>query len=459
MTAMTWILPAGEFTRELKEVAVGTREVIVNGSYSEVMQSPVSFLEVFSYPLKGFVSAAEIIGFILLAGGVFSIINSTGAINAGLFVLLEKTETSRILKKMVIPLLMFAFSICGATFGMAEEVLIFAMITIPMAERMGYDNITGLAIPFIGAGVGFAAAFFNPFTVQIAQGIADVKLLSGMNLRIFIWLLFTTVSIIFVVRYANKVMSKKQSEKKEVEDEDEELNDVFQLPDEASFDNISSISKRQIAVLVLFFASIVLLIVGAVKWDWYIQEISALFLGLGVLTALIAKMDLDESVRSFVTGLKDLLHPAILVGFAKAILLIAQDGKIIDTMLYAVSTSAVNLPTWLSTNVMFIVQSGINFLVPSGSGQAALTMPIMAPLADVLEIKRQTAVLAYQFGDGLSNFIIPTSGTTMGLLSLSGISYKEWLKWIMPLFIIMNLMALIILSLTETFDFWSVFGG
>lgn len=441
---LTWLLPSGEFERHMIEYGSNgethQKEVVIPGSYHQTEGSPVNFLEFFVYPLKGIVSAANIVAFILLIGGVFSVINATGAINAGLFKLLEKAEQSPALRSMLIPLLMLVFSLCGATFGMAEETLLFVMVTIPLAKRMGYDEFVGLAIPFLGAGAGFAGAFVNPFTLQIAQGVAELELLSGWEYRIVTWFLFTATAIIFVMRYANKVRK-----------------DHIDYNSGNAASTSEELSPSQAIVLILFAVSIVILIIGSTNLDWYIEEISALFLGLAVASALIANINMDDAVASFVSGVKDMVHPALLVGFAKAILLIAEDGQIIDTMLFAVSSSAGDFPSWVNVNIMFGVQSVINFIVPSGSGQAALTMPLMTPLADVLLINRQSAVLAYQFGDGISNMIIPTSGVTMGLLSLAKIEYSKWLKWIMPFFIALNVLALILLTVAELIGVWDIF--
>lgn len=441
---LTWILPAGEFQREIisygEQGSGHTKEVVIPGTYSEVESTPVGFLEFFMYPLKGIVSAGSIVAFILLVGGAFSVINATGAINAGLYRLLEVSERNRMLRSMLIPLLMVVFSICGATFGMAEETLIFVLITIPLARKLGYDEFVGLSIPFLGAGAGFAGAFVNPFTVQIAQGIAELQLLSGMEYRIFIWMVFTATAIFFVMRYARRI----------------ESNENKSLIGTEDLDQSDRITVAQSFVLWLFGASIIILIIGSLKYGWYIEQISALFIGLALVSAVIAGMNMDDAVASFISGVRDMVHPALLVGFAKGILLIAEDGQVIDTMLFAVASSAGDMPAWLNANIMFGVQSAINFIVPSGSGQAALTMPLMTPLADVLSINRQTAVLAYQFGDGISNMIIPTSGVTMGLLSLAKINYKDWLKWLLPFFIMLNVLAFILLAIAEIVGVWEI---
>lgn len=448
MMILTWILPAGKY--ETNQVVINgmTKNVVVPNSYRTV-DSNYQGLEVFLAPLEGFVSAADIIAFVFLVGGAFSVINRTGAINAGLFRIIEKTKKNESLRHFIIPLLMLLFSIGGATFGMAEEVLVFLMVTIPLAIALGYDPIVGIAIPFIGAGVGFAGAFMNPFTVGIAQGIAGIEpLFSGMTYRLIVWFCMTVLAIIFVYRYAEKV--RKNPEKSAIGKID--YGDKFKNMTEE--DMQFTISRK--SILILLILSLGLLIYGVTNYNWYIAEISGLFLAIGIFSAIIYGLKSNDVISAFIEGAKDMIVPALLIGLAKGALLIAENGMIIDTMLFSIANVAEGLPKIVSVEIMFLIQSGLNFLVPSGSGQAALTMPIMSPLSDVLGISRQTAVLAYQFGDGLTNFIIPTSGVTMGILEIAKVPYNTWLKWILPLMILLFLLAFVMLAIATTFDVWSL---
>jgi uncharacterized ion transporter superfamily protein YfcC len=430
---LTWIVPAGEFDREM----IGGHKVVVAGTYHSVEANPQGFWELFRAPLKGIVSAADIIGFVLLVGGAFSILTATGAMDAGLQQVLRFAEKNPQLKIWIIPLLMSIFSLGGATFGMSEEVLVFIMITIPMARKMGYDNIVGIAIPFIGAGMGFAGAPFNPFTVGIAQGIAELPIFSGFEYRSFVWFIFTALGILFVMWYAKRI--EKHPEKSLVGGVKAEF-------EHGTVEELQLTGRRKI-ILVLFLASLIGIMIGAMKFDWYIIELAGLFVLLGLVSAIVAGMSADQTVKAFATGAKDLLMAALLIGFSKAILVVASDGKIIDTILYAMSNSVGNFSPTISAEIMFIVQGLINFFIPSGSGQAAITMPIMTPLADLLNVSRQTAVLAYQFGDGLFNLIIPTSGITMGVLSIAHVPYNVWLKWIGWFMVVMVIVSMILLAI------------
>ncbi len=432
--ALTWIIPAGEYQRQ----AVGGRNEVIPNTYATVESSPQNLWSFLTAPIKGFVSAANIIGFCLLVGGAFGVINKTGAINAGLHSLLKICSKNPSRKKIILPLIMVFFSLAGASFGMSETVLVFIMITIPLALALGYDSIVGISISFLAAGAGFAGAVSNPFTIGIAQDIAKIPLFSGWEYRIVMWLILTAITIIFVMRYAGKV------------EKNPKVSPVYELDKQRTNTAIADgidfkFSLQRKIVLVLLFGSLLLLIVGANKWKWYIEEISALFIGLSLISAVVAQLKLSEAVAAFKEGIKDMVVASLVIALSKALLIIASDGKIIDSMLHAIAAVTGTLPKAIAVQMMFIFQGALNFFVPSGSGQAALTMPIMTPLSDILGISRQTAVLAFQLGDGIFNMIIPTSGVTMGVLSIAGIPYEKWLKWLFPLMIIFFLVSLLLL--------------
>lgn len=413
---LTWIVPAGEFERRTE----GPRTVVVPGTYQTVEASPVPWHGFFTAPLKGFTDhhAALIMGFVLLVGGVFSVLNATGAIPALLLWVVRVVGDNPARKRLVIPALMTAFSIGGNTFGMAEEVLVFLMITIPLAKRLGWDAIVGVAIPFVGAGVGFAGAAFNPFTVGIAQGLSGLPVFSGWGFRMVMWAVLTLIAILYVMRYAARIERTPRA------------------ADPASaITNLEeySLTSRRLSVLALFLAGLVVLVIGVTRWEWYIEEIAALFLGIGFTAAIIGGLTPNAAARAFGNGTREMVGAAILIGLSKSILLVMEQGRIVDTVLHTLSQAAEGLPAVVSVQVMLAAQFALNFLVPSGSGQAALTMPLMAPLSDLLTIPRQAAVVAYQLGDGLCNFVTPTSGILMGILGIAGISFGAWLRWIAPL--------------------------
>jgi uncharacterized ion transporter superfamily protein YfcC len=430
---LTWIIPAGTFDR----VEMNGRQVVVPDSYERIEASPQGVGAFLMAPIKGFIGAAQIIAFVFLIGGAFAMINKTGAMDAGIHAVLESSRKNKQIKRWSIPLLMTMFSLGGATFGMSEEVLVFVMITIPLGIALGYDSIVGVAISFVGAGAGFAGAFLNPFTVGVAQGIAELPPFSGMSYRILAWVIMTIGAIIFVMRYARKI--EKNPESSPVFELDAQRDDPIVNGKGLDF------TRRHKWVLWLLLLSLVVLVFGVSEWGWYINEITGLFMALGILAALIGGISMDDSVSSFKQGAKDMMVPALVIALAKGLIVVAEDGRIIDTMLNSLASMANGLPKGLSVEMMFIFQSLLNFFIPSGSGQAALTMPIMAPLSDLLGVSRQVAVLAFQFGDGLSNLIIPTSGVTMGILAIAKIPYNVWFKWMLPLFLILSGLGMIYL--------------
>ena len=431
---LTWIVPAGEFQR----AELNGRQVIVAGSYARVEAAPQGIGAFFQAPIKGFIAAAQIIGFVFLVGGAFSIVTRTGAIDAGLQSIIRLSERKPGYRNWIVPLIITLFSLGGATFGMSEEILVFVLITIPLGIALGYDSLTGVAISFVGAGVGFAGAFINPFTIGVAQGIAELPPASGMGYRLIVWCITTAVGVIYIMRYAGRIV--KDKKKSLVYDIDQERDLTHMDPA-----NHLEFTRARKLTLLFLLAALVLLVIGVGEWDWYINEISALFVGLGVAAAIVSPLSLDEAIEAFKEGAKDMMVAALVIGLARGLLVIAEEGHIIDTILNGIATASEGLPQAITVEIMFLFQSCLNFFVPSGSGQAALTMPVMAPLSDLLGISRQTAVLAFQFGDGLSNMIIPTSGVTMGILAIAKIPYNIWVRWFLPLFLILCLVCALLL--------------
>lgn len=441
--ALTWIVPAGEFERAV----VNGREVLVPGSYQRVDANPQGFGAFLQGPVRGFISAAQIIAFVFLVGGAFGIITKTGAIDAGLQSIINFSESNPKYRHWILPLVITLFSLAGATFGMSEEVLVFVLITIPLALALGYDSITGIAVSFVGAGLGFAGAFINPFTIGVAQGIAELPPASGMGYRLIVWVVTTSIGIIYIMRYVLKL------------EKDPTLSPVYELDQQRDLGQLGSAEPIQFTashryILIALGAALLLLVYGVGQWSWYINEIAALFIGLGMVAAIISHLGLEESVAAFKEGAKDMMTAALVIALAKGLIVIAEDGKIIDTMLHSIAGLSEGLPKPVTVEIMFVFQTLLNFFVPSGSGQAALTMPIMAPLSDLLGVSRQTAVLAFQFGDGLSNLIIPTSGVTMGVLAIAKIPYNVWVKWFLPLFLILCLACMLMLLPPVLFFDW-----
>ena len=421
---MTWVVPAGEFLRE----NVDGREVVVNGSFHYVDRAPQTW-QIFSALFNGFVDKADIIIFILMVGGAFWILNNSHAIDVGVMSFLRRIRRLsrfKLIQKMgveniIITLVMIMFSLFGAIFGMSEETIAFVVVFIPLAIQMGYDSIVGVCMCYVAAHVGFAGAMLNPFTIGIAQGIADLPLFSGLEYRVFCWVVLTVVGIAFVLWYAHRV--KVKPERSPVH----KLDDYWRQRVEST--QQSSLTIRQGIILVILLLTIVALVVGVLEFGWYIAEISALFLAMGIFSGIVDKQGADDIAKLFLAGCKDILSAALVVGLASGIIFILKDGHIIDTILYGLTRSLSQLGEVASLAVMYVFQTLLNIVMPSGSAKAALTMPIMAQFADLMDISRQTTVLAFQFGDGFTNMLTPTSGVLIGVLGIARIPYGTWLKW------------------------------
>jgi len=441
-TVLTWVVPAGEYQRK----AFGSKQVVVPGTYETVAQNGQGIMDFLTAPGRGIVAASDIIAFVFLVAGAFGIVGRTGAIQAFLEKVIVFGVNKPRYKLWLLPLLITLFSLGGATFGMTEEVLVFVMLTIPFSHALGYDTVVGVAVPFVGAGAGFAGAFINPFTVGIAQGIAQLPPGSGFRYRLFCWVVFTAVAALFICWYASRIEA------------DKTLSVVHGIPtkwDEAEEQARVELTTSRSVVLALLLGSLLLLVYGVQEWGWYIQEIAGLFVGLGLLASVVARLSAADTVEAFNRGATDVVMAALIIGFSRGLLVIAEDGAIIDTILHSLAGMAEGVSPAVSVLLMFLFQSFLNFFVPSGSGQAALTMPLMAPLSDLLSLERQVAVLAFQFGDGISNLVIPTSGVTMGVLQIAGIPYDRWFRFCLPLVLLLSLIACVLLVLPVTVFAWS----
>ncbi|BDQ03160.1 YfcC family protein [Ignavibacterium sp.] len=436
IAALTWIIPGGKYERML----LNGREVVVPNSFKYVDSHPQGIFDLFISPLKGFVEAGLIIGFVLIVGGAFNVLARTDAINSFINKLAKAYKTSKLLQNLFIPVLLLMFSLGGATFGMNEEIIPFVLIIVPICLALGYDSIVGVAIPLIGAHIGFASAFLNPFNVGIAQGIAEVPLFSGIGYRMICWAVSTFVAILFLLWYVNRLKKNPRISPMYEEDEIRRKNEHFDV----IYNNDNHFSLKHKAVLITFVLSLVLLVVGVVEFHWYIEEIAGMFFIMGIVVGIIGGLKSDDLIKAFVDGAKDLVGTALIIALARATLVLSRDANIIDTILYGLSPYIESSSPIFASQKMFIVQAIINFFVHSGSGQAALTMPIMAPLSDLAGVTRQTAILAFQFGE-YTNIIIPTSAVTMGALSMARVPWDRWAKWVLPLMIVLFILGFILL--------------
>jgi len=476
--------------------------------YQSTIKSEPQTWQVFSALFNGFVRQSSIIAFILIIGGAFWIMNKSKAIDVAILSFLRfvtKLEHNRILRSvgvdnLVIVLVMSLFSLFGSIFGMSEETIAFTIIFIPLAISMGYDSIVGVCMVYIGAHLGFAGAILNPFTIGIAQGLSGIPLFSGIEYRVVCWIIINIVGFAFVLRYAHKVKKNPKSSLMYHEDahwrrmevhEDDRIS--YYTPKAAWYVyiavllalsgfswfypisplkfGISTLNLHIIPVLTLVFAvaayfslrksvhyfillllayTVIFLIVGVMAYAWYVMEIASLFLALGVCSGLAINKSSGDISKLFLEGVNDISSAAIVVGLAGGIIVILENGGVIDSILYGLSKSMSDFGGFASVMTIYVIETLTNIIIPSGSAKAALTMPIMAPFSDLVGISRQATVMAYQFGGGFTNMITPTSGVLMGVLGVARIPYQKWFKWSWPLILILFLLGVLLLIPTVT---------
>jgi uncharacterized ion transporter superfamily protein YfcC len=431
----TWLVPGGKYEMHL----VNGKSVIDPGTFHTIASNPQGPVALMMAPIKGFVEAAEIIGFILIVGGAFAVLAATEAVEAMIKTIARAHTRSRFVRVALIPVFVTLFSLGGATFGMNEEAIPFVLIFVPLALALGYDSITGVSIPFLGSQVGFGAAFLNPFNVGIAQKIAGIQPFSGIGYRVIAWTIATTATALFLMWYAARV--KAQPTRSPTFALDQELRAAHQASGTVDF---SGMTRTHTAVLWIFAGSLIGMVIGVVRFDWGVGEIAALFLSMAIAIGLVGRLGSDRFVLAFTSGAKDLVNTALVIALARGTVVLARDAHIIDTMLHSLMPLVQSSSPIFAAWKMYGIQTVINFFIHSGTGQAALTMPIMAPLADLVGVTRQTAILAYQFSE-FSTPMLPTSGITVGVLALARIPWLTWAKWMVPLQLIYVVLSLAML--------------
>lgn len=439
---LTYIIPAGEFER-IEDSETG-RTLVVPNTYTTVEQSPISFWEFFSSVFYGIIDAADIIAFVFIVGGAFWLVIQSGAIHAILSRMIHNLKGREYL---FIGIVMTAFAICGATFGMAEESLPFVTILIAASIAMGYDKIVAVSIVVIGIYAGYSAGPVNPFNVGIAQSITELPLFSGIGLRTVLMVGGLIIAIHHTLKYAKKIQ--KDPDKKDINTEQD--ND-----DEISLSN-STLTRDHKLILTILSFTVTGLIIGVLKFDWYLSEISALLMLMGIIVGLITfKGNFNQFSDEFFKGAQQMTVAALLIGLSRAILVVMENGYIIDTFVYAISIPLENLNSVLAAWGMFISQGIINFIIPSSSGQAVVIMPIMSAISDVIDLNRQIAVQAFQSGDGYWNMITPTHPVLMAALGIAGVSFGKWFRFAWPLVLKWSIWTMIILAIGVMID-WGPF--
>jgi uncharacterized ion transporter superfamily protein YfcC len=455
---LTYIVPSGEYKRTTREVGGIVQTVVIPGSYKKLEKhfsiegiifgtevkdkaSPTSLLGLFTAIPKGLNQSAALIFFVFTIGAVFNLIRHTGTVHVVIYGLMQRF---RKFPDLLIFSIYFSIAVLSSFLGMGQEFLPLIPLFMIISKVNGYDRIFGLAIFAVPFALGWTSAITNPFTVQIAQKIAEVPIGSGMGMRIIVFIVLSTLGYLYLMRYGKRV--KRDRSLSVMPD------DPFNLPeDEYTMDQ--KLERKHVFIIttsVLLFAMI-LYAVQALGWG--LLEMTGGFFIVGVATILISGMGGNESMKAFVKGLEIMIIPALVVGFARGIQVVMVEGQILDTMLNSTALVLEKLPRFLAAEGMFIFQSFLNFFIPSASGQALVSMPLMTPLADLLGISRQTSVLAYTLGDGLSNVLIPTSGFLMAILGLAEIPYEKWVRFIWPLFLLLSFVALIFIGFAVYTDY------
>lgn len=506
---LSWLIPAGEYDRETILVNGVEKTVIVENSFHRVEQSPQTW-QVFTSLLYGIERQSGIIAFLLIMGGAFFIMNATRAIDVGIYSFLNFSKTLEryaLFRKLgvnnvIIVSVMLLFSLFGAVFGMSEETIAFTILILPLAISMGYDSIVGVCMVYVAAHIGFSGAMLNPFTVGIAQGFSDLPLFSGIEYRFFCWLVLTFLIIAIVLRYAHRIKknpklspmyeidaamrSKVEASEMVVEYKTTRSawvmyglvlaslllfswfypystfavggseTTLFAVPVltllYAILGFFSLRKSNHFFVLTLLAFTIIFLVVGVMAHGWYLPEISGIFLAMGVCSGFAFGFSTNELIKQFQEGAKDMLSVAVVVGLAGGIIQILEDGSVIDPILHGLASLLGETSRLFSLTIMYVIQTLINLIIPSGTAKAALTMPIMAPFSDVIGLSRQATVLAFQFGDGFTNMITPTSAVLLGVLGIAKIPYGVWLKWFFKYLIIFMLLGFLLLIPTVVFE-------
>lgn len=444
VAVLTWIIPAGQYERVASE-ALG-KEVPVAGSYAPTDAAPQGILDVILAPIAGFYDpveygarAIDVSLFVLIIGGFIGVVTATGAIDAGIARAMVRLKGR---ENWMIPFLMALFALGGTTYGMAEETLAFYVLLIPVMIAAKYDALTAVAVILLGAGVGVLGSTINAFSTVIASDAAGVTFADGLVLRLIILAVCWVVTVAFVMRYAARVRADPTKSLVFDKKDANEAHFLAETPaDAADFNGLHKV------VLILFALTFGVMIWGVSIGGWWMAEMSGLFLAAAIVIGIIARLGEGKLVESFVNGARDLLGVALIIGLARGIVVIMDAGLITDTILHAAETSVAGLSQTAFILVIYWIEVGLSFFVPSTSGLAVLSMPILAPVADFAGVKRELVVTAFATASGMVNLITPTSAVVMGGLAIGRVPYERWLRFVWPLLVVLTLIVMVALAL------------
>lgn len=427
----TYIVPAGSFDREVIEEV----ERVVPNTYTLAEKEPTGFMDIFLALQEGMVQSGSLIFLVLFAGGAFEVVERSGAIRGGILRAVDKTKGKEFL---LIALVSVLFALGGAVGAVANSVIPFVAIGVIIARALKLDAIVAVAITFGATFAGFNVGFLNPYTVGIAQTVADVPLFSGMLLRIIVFVIIVGVTILYTWRYAKKI----------IDDPTKSLIGILEEnnSEAAKSELMAPFTGRHKLILAFVGLCLAFFVYATVQFQWSINHMAAFFIIIGIGSGIIAKMNYNQITLTFLEGCKNLVYGALIIGVARAILVVMENAQILDTFVQALSVPLASMSPVFGALGMFVANGVMNFFIPSGSGQAIIAMPILSPLADMIGVTRQVAVQAFQFGDGFTNSIFPTSGTLMASLAVAGVPWIKWAKWMLPLLLIWTVIAVIMLS-------------
>ena len=422
---LTYILPAGAYDRVENEAG---RMIVVADSFHQVESNPISLMDFLKAVPSGLEAQAALIFFVFVCGGTFGIFDETNALNVGINKIAHRLNGKETLMIIAITTI---FSILGATMAFDPQVIMFIPLGVALARRCGYDAITGIAMVLGGVYIGFSCGALNPYTTAVAQGIAGIPLFSGLGFRV-VWQVVTLIfTCAYIIRYAKNVkVTPSLSYCYELELSEKEAHEKAQ----ESFS--TKLSVRQILVILVLFGGLGCVVYGSLKLSWGTTDMAAAFFGMGILAGIIGGLGGNKICTSWIKGAKTMVFGALAIGLGRAILIVLENGMIMDTIVSGLSSLLQMLPSSLISLGMLIANVVINFFVPSGSGQATLVMPFMAAIASLTGVTMQTAIVAFQGGEGFSNVVIPTSSTTNACLGAGNVGYEKWIRFAMPMFLI-----------------------
>ena len=450
-SVLTYIIPSGNYQRVTKRFGDMERNVVVPGTYEQIPKhfsikgfilgdpvegkaSATSILGIFTAIPKGMSQSAALIFFIFIIGAVFNLLQDTGTINAIIFKIMDKFSNTPVL----LPVIIFTIVALGSTLlGMGTEFIPMIPIFLVVSKSLGYDRLYGVSLLLLAEGVGWTSGITNPFNVQIAQQLAEVPIGSGIGFRVIFFIVCYSIGLGYFLWYGKKVKSNPSSSI--MKDDPFSVNVELGLKTE--------LEKKHLLIAFVAIAILALVIYAVQTMGWGLFELSGGFLAVGVCTILIYGMSGDKAMESFINGLKLMIVPALIVGVARGIQVVMEEGQIIDTILHHAAGVLQEQPKWLAVQGMFAFQSSLNFFIPSASGQALVTMPLLVPLSDLLNVSRQMAVFTFLIGDGMSNIIIPTNGFLMAVLGIAGVPFEKWFKFIFPVFLLLVIFGLVFLSI------------